>query len=97
VECLGEANLWSKGQTRPLLIAEVSIGEKRITIACVHLGLSPDERYIQAKELLNYTLSDPKAIILAGDFNAEISENTIQVILHHYADTFPQRPLVTWK
>ena len=97
VEYLNDANLWSKGQTRPLLIAQVSMGEARLTIACVHLGLSPDERYIQAKELLNYTLADPKAVILAGDFNAEISESTIQVILQHYMDSFPKRPQVTWK
>ncbi|ASA78265.1 endonuclease/exonuclease/phosphatase family protein [Thermococcus sp. 5-4] len=90
----GELNLPSVGQARPA--QKVSIEELGITVVNVHMGLSEEERAMQAEELLKFAESSPVAQIIAGDTNAEPDEKAIEILTRDYRDAFPERPPYTF-
>ena len=90
----GELNLKSVGQPRPA--QKVSIGELSITVVNVHMGLSEDERAMQAEELLKFAGASPVAQMIAGDTNAEPDEKAIEILTRDYRDAFPERPPYTF-
>ncbi|QDA32525.1 metal-dependent hydrolase [Thermococcus indicus] len=90
----GELNLESVGQARPA--QKVTIEELGITIVNVHMGLSEEERAMQAEELLKFAEAAPTAQIIAGDTNAEPDERTIEMLTRDYRDAFPERPPYTF-
>lgn len=90
----GELNLRSVGQARPA--QKVSFEELNLTLVNVHMGLSEDERAMQAEELLNFAESEPAAHIIAGDTNAEPEERAIEILSRDYRDAFEQRPPYTF-
>ncbi|WP_010480189.1 endonuclease/exonuclease/phosphatase family protein [Thermococcus zilligii] len=90
----GELNLKSVGQARPA--QKVSIEEPGITIVNVHMGLSEEERAMQAEELLSFAKASPVAQIIAGDTNAEPHERAIEILTRDYRDAFEKRPPYTF-
>ncbi|KUH32652.1 metal-dependent hydrolase [Thermococcus celericrescens] len=89
-----ELNLESVGQARPA--QKVSIEELGITVVNVHMGLSEEERAMQAEELLKFAENSPVAQIIAGDTNAEPDERAIGILTRDYRDAFPERPPYTF-
>lgn len=90
----GELNLRSVGQARPA--QKVSFEELNLTLVNVHMGLSEDERAMQAEELLNFAESEPVAQVIAGDINAEPEERAIAILTRGYRDAFEERPPYTF-
>ncbi|CAD5244963.1 endonuclease/exonuclease/phosphatase family protein [Thermococcus camini] len=90
----GELNLESVGQARPA--QKVSIEELGITVVNVHMGLSEEERAMQAGELLKFAEASPVAQIIAGDTNAEPDERAIEILTRDYRDAFSERPPYTF-
>ncbi|MDV3104008.1 endonuclease/exonuclease/phosphatase family protein [Thermococcus waiotapuensis] len=90
----GELNLKSVGQARPA--QKVSIEELGITFVNVHMGLSEEERAMQAEELLSFAKASPVAQIIAGDTNAEPHERAIEILTRDYRDAFEKRPPYTF-
>ncbi|ASJ05950.1 endonuclease/exonuclease/phosphatase family protein [Thermococcus pacificus] len=90
----GELNLKSIGQARPA--QKVSIEELGITLVNVHMGLSEEERAMQAEELLSFAEASPAAQIIAGDTNAEPDERAIEILTRDYRDAFEERPPYTF-
>ncbi|WP_293254846.1 endonuclease/exonuclease/phosphatase family protein [Palaeococcus sp. (in: euryarchaeotes)] len=96
IHYIGGINLGSIGQTRPAMKVSLDIG-RELTIVNVHMGLNEEERAMQAEELLKFSLKEPKAEILLGDFNAPSTEEaSIGLIEKYYSDTFPIAPEFTW-
>lgn len=93
----GELNLKSVGQARPA--QKVTIEELGLTVINVHMGLSEEERAMQAEELLKFAREPPVAHIIAGDTNAEPDEEAIKILTREYRDAFSERPPYTflWK
>ncbi|WP_258083756.1 endonuclease/exonuclease/phosphatase family protein [Thermococcus thermotolerans] len=91
---VGELNLESVGQVRPA--QKVSVDELGLTIVNVHMGLSEEERAMQAEELLKFAEASPVAQIIAGDTNAEPYERAIEILTRDYRDAFPERPPYTF-
>ncbi|ASJ13156.1 endonuclease/exonuclease/phosphatase family protein [Thermococcus thioreducens] len=91
---VGELNLESVGQARPA--QKVSIDELGLTIVNVHMGLSEEERAMQAEELLKFAEGSPVAQIIAGDTNAEPDERAIEILTRDYRDAFSERPPYTF-
>ncbi|NJE85083.1 metal-dependent hydrolase [Thermococcus sp. CX2] len=89
-----ELNLESVGQARPA--QKVTIDELGLILVNVHMGLSPEERAMQAEELLKFTESEPVAQIIAGDTNAEPDEKAIAILTRDYYDAFEERPPYTF-
>ncbi|ASJ14866.1 endonuclease/exonuclease/phosphatase family protein [Thermococcus radiotolerans] len=89
-----ELNLPSMGQARPA--QKVSIEELGVTLVNVHMGLSEEERAMQAEELLKFAEASPVAQIIAGDTNAEPDERAIEILTRDYKDAFPERPPYTF-
>ncbi|AIF69578.1 metal-dependent hydrolase [Palaeococcus pacificus DY20341] len=89
-----ELNLKSVGQARPA--QKVTIKELGLTIVNVHMGLSPEERAMQAEELLKFAKAEPTTQIIAGDTNAELDEKAIEILTRDYYDAFTQRPPYTF-
>lgn len=89
-----ELNLPSVGQARPA--QKVSIEELGITVVNVHMGLSEEERAMQAEELLKFAEASPVAQMMAGDTNAEPDERAIEILTRDYRDAFPERPSYTF-
>lgn len=89
-----ELNLESVGQARPA--QKVTIDELGLTLVNVHMGLSPEERAMQAEELLKFAEASPVAQIIAGDTNAEPDEEAIAILTREYYDTFEKRPPYTF-
>ncbi|ASJ01823.1 metal-dependent hydrolase [Thermococcus profundus] len=90
----GELNLKSVGQARPA--QKVSFEELGLTLVNVHMGLSEEERAMQAEELLKFAESGPIAEIILGDTNAEPDEKAIEILTREYRDAFEQRPPYTF-
>ncbi len=90
----GELNLKSVGQARPA--QKVSFEELNLTLVNVHMGLSEEERAMQAEELLKFAESEPVAQIIAGDTNAEPDERAIEILTRDYRDSFKERPDYTF-
>lgn len=90
----GELNLESVGQARPA--QKVSIEELGITLVNVHMGLSEEERAMQAEELIKFAEASPTAQIIAGDTNAEPEEKAIEILTRDYRDAFEERPPYTF-
>nr|WP_238516233.1 endonuclease/exonuclease/phosphatase family protein [Thermococcus gammatolerans] len=89
-----ELNLPSVGEARPA--QKVSIEELGITVVNVHMGLSEEERAMQAEELLKFAEASPVAQVIAGDTNAEPNERAIEILTRDYRDAFPERPPYTF-
>lgn len=89
-----ELNLKSVGQARPA--QKVTMEELGMTIINVHMGLSEEERAMQAEELLKFAKEGPVAHIIAGDLNAEPNERTIAILTTEYRDAFVERPSFTF-
>lgn len=89
-----ELNLPSVGQARPA--QKVSIEELGITVVNVHMGLSEEERAMQAEGLLKFAEASPVAQMMAGDTNAEPDERAIEILTRDYRDAFPERPSYTF-
>ncbi|MBP1911091.1 endonuclease/exonuclease/phosphatase family protein [Thermococcus stetteri] len=90
----GELNLKSVGQARPA--QKVRIEELGIVLVNVHMGLSEEERAMQAEELLSFAESEPVAQIILGDTNAEPEERAIGILTRDYRDAFEKRPPYTF-
>lgn len=90
----GELNLKSVGQARPA--QKVRIEELGITLVNVHMGLSEEERAMQAEELLNFAEREPAAHVILGDTNAEPDEKAIEILTRDYRDSFEKRPPYTF-
>ena len=90
----GELNLKSVGQARPA--QKVTIEELGLTIVNVHMGLSEEERAMQAEELLKFAKEPPVAHIITGDTNAEPDEEAIKILTSEYRDAFSERPPYTF-
>ncbi|NJE04358.1 endonuclease/exonuclease/phosphatase family protein [Thermococcus sp. MV11] len=90
----GELNLESVGQARPA--QKVFIEELGLTLVNVHMGLSEEERAMQAEELLKFAESKPVAQVIGGDTNAEPDEEAIAILTRDYRDAFPERPPYTF-
>ncbi|NJE60427.1 endonuclease/exonuclease/phosphatase family protein [Thermococcus sp. 21S7] len=89
-----ELNLESVGQARPA--QKVSVEELNLVLVNVHMGLSEEERAMQAEELLKFAEASPVAQVIAGDTNAEPDERAIEVLTRDYRDAFPERPPYTF-
>ncbi|ASJ07801.1 metal-dependent hydrolase [Thermococcus siculi] len=90
----GDLNLESVGQARPA--QKVSFEELNLVLVNVHMGLSEEERAMQAEELLKFAESEPVAEMIAGDTNAEPEEKAIEILTRDYRDAFEQRPPYTF-
>jgi endonuclease/exonuclease/phosphatase family metal-dependent hydrolase len=90
----GELNLESVGQARPA--QKVSFEELGIALVNVHMGLSEEERAMQAEEVLKFAETSPAAQIIAGDTNAEPGEKAIEILTRDYRDAFEERPPYTF-
>ncbi|MBO8173910.1 MAG: endonuclease/exonuclease/phosphatase family protein [Thermococcus sp.] len=88
--------LESIGEQRASIKVTLKIGGGSLILISVHLGLTPEERLMQADELLKFSVKDPQAQIVAGDFNAEVDEESIKKMLLYYNDSFQKRPEYTW-
>ncbi|KPU63554.1 metal-dependent hydrolase [Thermococcus sp. EP1] len=94
LEIIEERNLKSIGQARPA--QKVRIKSVNLTLVNVHMGLSPEERALQAEELLEVALKEPMADMILGDTNAEPEEEAIKILLREYYDSFAERPPYTF-
>ncbi|WP_430515234.1 endonuclease/exonuclease/phosphatase family protein [Pyrococcus woesei] len=94
MKTLGEMNLKSVGQARP--VQKVLIEGLNLVVVNVHLGLSEEERAMQAEELLKFATTEPKAHIILGDLNAEPKERAIEILMQEYRDSFEERPPFTF-
>lgn len=73
-------------QPRGMVAVRLASG---VTVAATHLGLSSDERYRHAHEILE-TLSDvPDPIVIGGDLNDHPPSRVIGVLLRRFRDSFP--------
>ncbi|MCD6373346.1 MAG: endonuclease/exonuclease/phosphatase family protein [Thermococcus sp.] len=94
MKTVGELNLKSVGQARPA--QKVTVEELGLTVINVHMGLSEEERAMQAEELLKFAREPPVAHIIAGDTNAEPDEEAIKILTREYRDAFSERPPYTF-
>ncbi|HDH44313.1 MAG TPA: metal-dependent hydrolase [Thermococcus sp.] len=94
LESIEERNLKSVGQARPA--QKIKVLSNGLVLINVHMGLYPEERALQAEELLEMALKDPAAEIILGDTNAELHEKAIELLLTEYYDAFPERPPYTF-
>ncbi|MDI3281064.1 MAG: endonuclease/exonuclease/phosphatase family protein, partial [Bacillota bacterium] len=88
--------LWAENRPLPraglsepqgAIVAEVEVEGERLTVLGTHLGLSPQERYLQAvalRQLTGERLTDRR--VLLGDLNAEATQPEVALLLADPSD-----------
>lgn len=81
-------------EQRGLLEATVEVEEGvNIHFYTTHLGLTPEQREAQAKEIMELTQSATMPKILVGDFNARSVSPEMRTLLAAYSDAFADKLL----
>lgn len=78
--------LTSFGEQRVALKISTHIGSAEVVIISTHLGLSPDERIIQIKELMDLIEKEETPVILIGDFNALPESQEVKIVANRLSD-----------
>ncbi|HVM10951.1 MAG TPA: endonuclease/exonuclease/phosphatase family protein, partial [Actinomycetota bacterium] len=73
---------------RGLVAANVRHGGERLTVACVHLGVSDPERVRHAREVTDMLAGAPPPLVLGGDLNEGPDRPAARWIAERYFDTF---------
>lgn len=63
--------------------------ESGLTVASTHLGLSSDERFRHAHEIVEKLAGVPDPVVLAGDLNDHTPGRVLEVFLSRFRDSFP--------
>ncbi|TMV46064.1 endonuclease [Paenibacillus mesophilus] len=80
-------------EQRGLLETEIDINGTRLGCYCIHMGLTPDQRLVQAKEALAIIRRREGPLVLAGDFNAAPDSPELHLLLDGgMADCFAGLP-----
>jgi len=73
--------LTSKDEPRGVLEVDIQTPEGKLTVFCTHFGLEPDEREIQAEELVALVNSTDDPKVVCGDFNEESDDTGVANLL----------------
>lgn len=68
-------------EQRGLLEAEIDRNGERLYVYCLHMGLTEEQRIVQAEEALAVIKRRSGPVILAGDFNASPDSPEVQRLL----------------
>lgn len=80
----GKLREWSSAtERRGAITASITVGARRLTIACTHLSLFPEERDAAAR-LLDRTL--PETAVLLGDMNTDDPSGILGSSWHNASD-----------
>ena len=60
-----------------------------VTVAATHLGLSSEERYRHAHEIVDTLSGVPDPVVIGGDLNDHPPGRVLGVLLHRFRDSFP--------
>ena len=75
-------------EQRVLLRAQVNIKGATVNVFCTHLGLTPDQRERQVKEIMDRLDEWDCPFILGGDFNAKPGSKEIMLLNEKYQNAF---------
>ena len=73
---------------RGAFIAQAGRAGHRLSVLCVHLGLSPGERDHHARELTDVTRGLPQPLVIGGDFNEGADGRAVSWIGERYWDVW---------
>jgi len=73
--------LTSKGEQRGLLEVHVRTPDGPLTVFCTHLGLDPDERSMQAREIAVALDSSTGVKLVCGDFNEDVDGPAVTALI----------------
>lgn len=68
---------------RILISANITVNEKKVTIACTHLELTQENRDLQVPEINKILSTSNYPVIFGGDFNATPDNNTMQTFFSY--------------
>ena len=60
-----------------------------VTVAATHLGLSSEERFRHAQEIVNALSRVPDPVVIGGDLNDHPPSPVVGVLLRRFRDSFP--------
>jgi len=73
--------LTSTGEQRGLLRVDLNTTVGPLSVFCTHLGLDPEERIVQAREVAAVVNSTAGPKVLCGDFNEDVETAAVQSLL----------------
>jgi endonuclease/exonuclease/phosphatase family metal-dependent hydrolase len=68
-------------EQRGLLETEIDLGGTRLNMYCIHMGLTSDQRIVQAEEALTIIGRRSGPVVLAGDFNSDPGSAELHLLL----------------
>lgn len=92
IEAYENIHLDSMGkEQRGLLRATILVDGVRVHFYTTHLGLTPEERTVQVKQVLELVAQQQGPSIIVGDFNAWSLSKAMKPILSQYWDAFAKK------
>lgn len=68
-------------EQRGLLETEIDLGGTRLNVYCIHMGLTSDQRILQAEEAQAIIGRKTGPVVLAGDFNSDPGSPELRLLL----------------